>query len=246
MIRILLLGGTSGANQLAVLLHAAQWDAVYSYAGVTRSPRLQPLPTRVGGFGGVEGLAQYIRDQGIGCVLDATHPFAERMSRHAIAACAQTGTPLVALQRAAWQAQAGDRWHSVPDMAAAVAALPAEPQRIFLGIGRKALAEFSAAPQHHYVLRVIDSPDAAWPLPDTTCVVARGPFSLQAERSFLQAHGITWVVSKNAGAEASYAKLEAARALGLPVVMVQRPPLPARQEYASVEEVMAWLATHAV
>ena len=217
-------------------------DAVFSYAGRTDAPVAQSLPMRVGGFGGVEGLAEYLRREGIIHVVDATHPFAARMSGNAIAACAETGTPLIALERAPWQAQAGDDWRHVADIDAAVAALPDDPARVFLGIGKKTLAPFAAKAQHHYLLRLVDPPEVPPPLPQATVVIDRGPFHAAADTALLRDHAITHVVAKNAGGAGAEAKLIAARALRLPVILIDRPALPPRRVVASVEEVMAWLA----
>lgn len=243
MPHVLLLGGTSGASQLAQALHRAGIAAVFSYAGVTQAPLAQPLPTRVGGFGGAQGLAQFLRAQSISHVVDATHPFAAQMSRNACAACASTGTPLLALERAPWQRQAGDRWLDVADMDAAAAALPQAPARVFLAVGRKQLAAFADRPQHHYLLRLVDAPvPGSLPLPHTTVVLGRGPFSATDDEALLRTHAIDWIVAKNAGGEATRGKLDAARALGLPVVMVQRPGLPERPRTGSVEAVLHWIA----
>ncbi len=243
MTHVLLLGGTSGASQLAQALHRAGVPAVFSYAGVTQSPVAQPLPTRTGGFGGAQGLAQFIRDERITHVVDATHPFAAQMSRNACAACDATGTPLLALERAPWQPQAGDRWIEVPDMDAAAAALPQEPARVFLAVGRKQLDAFAAQPHHHYLLRLVDAPEpGSLPLPHATVVLGRGPFSAHDDEALLRTHRIGWLVAKNAGGEATRGKLEAARALGLPVVMVQRPVLPERARTEDVAAVLHWVA----
>ncbi len=217
-------------------------DAVFSYAGRTDAPVAQSLPMRVGGFGGVEGLAEYLRREGIIHVVDATHPFAARMSGNAIAACAETGTPLIALERAPWQAQAGDDWRHVADIDAAVAALPDDPARVFLAIGKQTLAPFAAKAQHHYLLRLVDPPEVPPPLPQATVVIDRGPFHAAADTALLRDHAITHVVAKNAGGAGAEAKLIAARALRLPVILIDRPALPPRRVVASVEEVMAWLA----
>ena len=228
---------------MAQALAAANVDAVFSYAGRTQAPLPQPLATRVGGFGGVAGLAAWMRDHRITHVVDATHPFAAQMSAHAVAACAEAGVALIALERPAWAPQAGDDWLLVPDIEAAVSALPDEPARVFLAIGRQTLAPFARRPQHHYVLRLVDAvPDL--PLPQATVVLARGPFTAQGDHDLMQAHGITHVVAKNAGGEGAAAKLDAARALCLPVVMIERPALPARHCVDSVAEVLAWLADH--
>ena len=243
MPRILLLGGTTEASQLANELAAAGMDAVFSYAGRTEAPVAQPLPTRVGGFGGVAGLQAWLRDQRITHLVDATHPFAARMSQNAMAACAGIDIPLVALERPPWVPQAGDRWQSVPDIDAAVAALPETPARVFLAIGRQNLAPFAARPQHRYLLRLVDAaPDLS--LPQATVMVARGPFTEEGDRALMEAHGITHVVAKNAGGSGAAAKLVAARALGLPVVLIDRPAIAARATVASVAEVMDWIAAH--
>ncbi len=243
MNHVLLLGGTSGASHLAQALHRAQVSAVFSYAGVTQAPMAQPVPTRCGGFGGADGLVQFIRGQGITHVVDATHPFAAQMSRNACAACEATGVPLLALERAPWQPGPGDRWINVPNMAAAAQALPEAPARVFLAIGRKQLDAFAGQRQHHYLLRLVDAHrPGSLTLADTTVVLGRGPFSAEHDQALLQAHGITWLVAKNAGGEATQGKLLAARALGLPVVMVQRPPLPPRPRTEEVDAVLHWIA----
>lgn len=216
-------------------------DAVYSYAGRTERPVAQPLPTRIGGFGGAGGLAEWIRDNGITHVIDATHPFAARISRNAIAACAATGAELIALERAPWIAVEGDRWIHVPDIDGAVAALPETAARVFLAIGRQSLAPFAARPQHHYLLRLVDEPLAPLPLAGAEAVIARGPFTVEGDMALLQERRIGWIVAKNAGGAGARAKLDAARALDLPVVMIDRPALPPRRVARSVAEVMGWL-----
>ena len=150
--RVLLLGGTTEASQLARALAEAEVDAIFSYAGRTAAPVAQPLPTRVGGFGGVAGLQEWLQAQRITQVVDATHPFAAQMSRNAVQACAAAGVPLLAFERPAWQPQAGDQWQCVADIADAVAALPSTPARVFLAIGRQNLLPFApsapCAPHH--------------------------------------------------------------------------------------------------
>lgn len=240
MRRILLLGGTTEASLLARALAAVGADAVFSYAGRTDHPVAQPLPLRIGGFGGVGGLVAYLKAEKIGAVVDATHPFAAQMSRNAIAACAQADVPLIGLQRGPWVAAEGDRWHHVPSMDAAVQALPDTPARVFLAIGKQNLSGFAAKP-HHYLLRLVDAPDAP-PLPDCTVILARGPFEVEADKALMIAHKISHIVAKNAGGTGAVAKLEAARALGLPVILIDRPALPARHVVASIAQVMAWLS----
>jgi precorrin-6A/cobalt-precorrin-6A reductase len=240
MTRILLLGGTTEASALAQALAAAGKDAVFSYAGRTDSPVAQPLPTRVGGFGGVAGLVDYLRAERIDAVIDATHPFAAQMSRNAIEACARAGVPLLGLERAPWVAGIGNRWVHVDSLEAAVAALPDAPTRVFLAIGKQNLAGFAAKP-HHYLLRLVDAPDAP-PLPDCTVLLARGPFEAEGDRALLIQHNISHIVAKNAGGTGAEAKLIAACALGLPVILIDRPTLPTRRVVGSVPEVMAWLS----
>ena len=245
MTQVLLLGGTFDAYVLSTKLHEAGIPAIYSYAGATLTRRTPALPTRVGGFGGVQGLVQYLRDQHISHVVDATHPFAAQMSSNAIAACAELGIPLLAMERPAWSAQPGDQWIPVPDMAAAALALEARFKNIFLAIGRKQLAAFAGQPTtHHFVLRVVDQTDEVLPLPPSSyqLIVARGPFALEDEIALLQRHAVDCIVSKNAGGADTYAKIEAARALQIPVIMVSRPQLPARMRCQTPQQAMDWLA----
>lgn len=214
---------------------------MFSYAGRTSAPAPQPLPTRVGGFGGVEGLIDYLRRENITHVVDATHPFAARMSANAVAACRETGVTLCALERPPWQAGPGDKWQHVADMAAAVAALPERPCRVFLAIGRQNLPDFAGRPQHFYLLRLVDRPEGPLPLPRAEAVIARGPFTREQDRALLEEHAIDLVVAKNAGGAGAWAKLDAARDLGLPVILIDRPAIPARRVLGRVDEVMAWL-----
>lgn len=216
-------------------------DAVYSYAGRTEAPVAQPLPVRVGGFGGVDGLAAYLKTEGITHLIDATHPFAAQMSRHAVEACAAAGIPLIALEREPWAAVEGDRWTHVPDLAGAVAALGKASRRVFLAIGRQNLDAFAVAPQHHYLLRLVDPPTDPLLLPHAEAVIARGPFSAESDRALLLDHRIEVIVAKNAGGAGAEAKLVAARELGLPVVLIDRPGVPERRVARTASEVMGWL-----
>lgn len=244
MRNILILGGTTEASALALAL--AERDehgerAVLSYAGRVAQPRAQPIAVRVGGFGGVAGLVRYLQAMQVTHLVDATHPFAARMSANAVAACAHAGVPLLALTRAPWLPGPTDRWQTVADVPAAAAALGGPPQRVLLALGRMHLAIFAAQPQHHYVLRLVDQPDELPPLRQHTTIVARGPFDLAGDIALMREHQVDLVVCKNAGGSGAQAKLHAARALGLPVLMVARPPLPARHEVGRVAEVLAWL-----
>lgn len=243
MPRILLLGGTTEASLAAAALAQAGQDAVFSYAGRTDAPNPQPLPTRVGGFGGVEGLIAYLQREGISHVIDATHPFAPQMSHNAHAACRALGLPLLAFQRAPWVAGAGDDWREVQDIAGAVAALPNQPARVFLAIGKQNVQAFAALPQHHFLLRLVDAP-AALPLPNSTVIIAKGPFDVAGDRALMMHHQITHVIAKNAGGQGAAAKLAAARALRLPVIMIARPDVPLRDTVETVAGMMEWLAHH--
>lgn len=214
--------------------------ATVSLAGRVANPRALPLPVRIGGFGGVAGLLAYLRAEDITHVVDATHPFAAQMSRNAIAACAEAGVPLIALTRAPWATQPGDNCTRVADMAGAVAALDQPAKRVFLAVGRMHLDDFATQPQHHYILRLVDAPMAP-PLPDCTVIVDRGPFSLENDLALLRDHRAELVVSKNSGGTGAYAKIDAARRLGLPVIMIDRPVIPTRTEAHSVDDVIDWL-----
>ena len=239
--RALILGGTGDANQLADALARGRIDAIYSSAGRTKIPLPHDLPTRIGGFGGAEGLADFIRSEKITHVIDATHPFAAEMSRHAVTACAATKTRLIALERAPWTHTLGEIWVEVPNIDAAVAVLPDKPARVFLAIGRQHIAPFAAKPQHSYTLRFVDAPDGALPLPDARVIVSRGPFTLDGELELMRSRGIEWIVSRNSGGTGARAKIDAARILSLPVIMISRPELPERPRAESIDEVLAWL-----
>ncbi|SNR43614.1 cobalt-precorrin-6A reductase [Puniceibacterium sediminis] len=238
---LLVLGGTTEATALCRALSDAHINATISFAGRVERPVRQPLPQRIGGFGGVAGLVQYLHTHAITHVVDATHPFAAQMSSNAALACAQTGTPLIALTRAPWQSQTGDNWQHVPDIAGAVAALNQPPSRIMLAVGRMHLADFAPNPQHFYLLRLIDAPDTPLPFPDHATLQDRGPFTVENDLHLMRHHRIKTVVSKNAGGTGAAAKITAARQLGLPVIMIDRPSLPPRPEAYAIPDVMAWL-----
>ncbi len=239
---LLILGGTTEASAIArALAHDTRFVATISLAGRTRHPAPQPIPCRIGGFGGAEGLARYLTEHQIGALIDATHPFAEHMTRNAEDAARLSGTRLLAVQRPPWRRQPSDVWIDVPDMAAAATALGPLPRRVFLTIGQKDLAPFAAAPWHHYVLRSIDPPAPDAVPPGAEVIAARGPFAEAVERDLLAERRIEILVTKNSGGGATEAKLAAARALGLPVVMVARPPQPQAETVATAAEALAWI-----
>lgn len=236
-----MLGGTAEAARLCRALAGAGLRGTVSLAGRVASPAAQALPLRIGGFGGAEGLASHLQAERITHVIDATHPFAAQMSANAVAACRAAGVPLIALTRAPWEETAADRWIRVPDMAGAVAALAGPRRRVMLAVGRMHLADFAAQAQHVYLLRLVDPPEAPLDFPDHHVVVDRGPFGLETDRRLMREHRIDLVVSKNSGGSGAFAKIAAARELGLPVLMIDRPALPARRETHEVEEVLRWL-----
>ncbi|EXS69211.1 MULTISPECIES: cobalt-precorrin-6A reductase [unclassified Sphingobium] len=241
MRHVLLLGGTTEASVLARLLAAQGIATTLSYAGRTKNPRAQPVPVRVGGFGGMAGLTDYLRDHRVTHLVDATHPFAATMSRHAVEAARLVGVAHVAVTRRAWEPVAGDRWTRVADIDGAVAALAGQARRVMLALGRMHVEAFAAQPHHHYLLRFVDAPEQPPGLPHHTLIVDRGPFTVMGDSQLMQAHAIDLVVCKNAGGSGADAKLIAARALGLPVLMIDRPAVPGRTECYRPEDVLAWL-----
>ncbi len=198
-------------------------EVVLSLAGRTAQPLPQPVPTRSGGFGGAAGLAEHLRQREVDVLVDATHPFADRMSANAAAAAKAAGVKLVVLRRPAWTRQPSDRWIEVADTGAAVAALGARPRRVLLAIGRQEAAAFEAAPQHAYLVRSVDPVDPPLAVPDARYLLGRGPFGEAEEQALLEAHHIDAVVAKNSGGEATYGKVAAARRLAIEVVMIARP-----------------------
>ena len=218
--------------------------AILSLAGATANPAPAPIPQRVGGFDGAEGLAAYIARERIGAVVDATHPFAARMSANAAAACRATNTPLVLFTRPPWTREPGDRWVEVATMDEAVHALGTRPKTVFLTQGRLQLAAFARAPHHRYIVRAIDRPDEIDALPDCKLILARGPFSLADELALMKRERIEALVTKNSGGRATYAKIEAARALGIEVVILRRPDGPEAETLHDLDAVMAWIVAH--
>jgi precorrin-6A/cobalt-precorrin-6A reductase len=244
--RILILGGTTEARLLARRV-AGQADVLLSLAGRTAEPVAQGVPVRSGGFGGAEGLAAFLRAESFGLLVDATHPYAARISANAAQAARIAGVPLFALRRPAWEPVAGDRWTEVGDAAAAVVALGRAPRRVFLALGRQELAPFEAAPHHAYVIRSVDPVEPPLGVPDARYILARGPFDEADERALLQEHRIDAIVAKNSGGAATYGKIAAARALGVEVVLLRRPTAPDAPAFQSLEELGAaidhWLAS---
>ncbi|MGU3536910.1 cobalt-precorrin-6A reductase [Methylobacterium sp. A54F] len=243
--RVLILGGTGEASALVRGLAAqGRHDVTLSLAGRTTAPKAEPVRTRIGGFGGAEGLAAYLAEHRIDRLVDATHPFAARISANAAAAAAKARVPLLAIRRPAWRREPGDLWTEVDDMAQAAAALGAPPRRVFLTIGRQEVGAFAVAPQHDYLVRSIEPVGDALPVPRLTHILARGPYDAASEAAFLRARAVAVLVSKNAGGAATAGKIAAARALRLPVVMVRRPAKPDVPAVADAEEALRLLGLH--
>jgi precorrin-6A/cobalt-precorrin-6A reductase len=241
--RILILGGTTEARLLAErLAPRADLDVRLSLAGRTSAPVPHPVPVRIGGFGGAEGLADYLKAERIDRLIDATHPYAAVMSANAARAAEISGIALLALRRPPWQPVAGDRWHEVADTRSAVQALGAAPRHVFLALGRNEIAPFVAAPQHVYLVRSVDAVEPPLAVPHASYIRARGPFREADDRALLVAHRIDTVVSKNSGGPAAYGKIAAARTLGIDVILLRRPVLPQVESVETVADAVAWLA----
>jgi precorrin-6A/cobalt-precorrin-6A reductase len=237
MARILILGGTTEARLLGErLAERRDLDVTLSLAGRTKQPLAQRTKVRSGGFGGATGLADYLRRESIAILIDATHPYAATMSAHAAEAARLCACPLIALRRPPWTEQPGDRWIEMADVAEAARALGATPRSVFVALGRNELAPFLQAPQHDYLFRSVDPIEPPLSLPQARYLVARGPFAEADERELLRGHGIDIVVAKNSGGTATYGKIAAARELGVEVMMLRRPALPAVETVESVDE----------
>ena len=239
--RVLILGGTGDARALAAALAvSAEVDVVSSLAGRTARLTLPPGEVRVGGFGGAEGLARYLERERFAAVVDATHPFATRISANVHVACTRLGVPLVTLERHAWTPIAGDRWHRVSSLVEAAELAPRLGERIFLTIGRQGLAPFANVSDRWFLIRAIDPPKAPLPVRHEV-LLERGPFTFDGEVALVRDRELDVVVSKNSGGEVAAAKLAAARALGIPVVMIERPSPPPLPYVTDVDGALAWL-----
>lgn len=224
---LLLLGGTADARQLASALAVRPGiGATLSLAGVTARPAPMPIACRRGGFGGVAGLMSYLRAAAVTHVVDATHPFAARMSQHAATACARLDLPLWRLQRPPWSADSETGWHHVRDSEEAAARLSEFGPRVWLTVGARSLMPFETVADKHWLVRSIEAPSPAPAFADWTLVTARPPFSVADEIALIERHAIDVLVTKNSGAPALRPKLDAAAALGVPVLMIARPALP--------------------
>lgn len=245
--RLLILGGTTEGRGLAHTVlecFGGRVDVLSSLAGVVDDPVLPPGRVRVGGFGGVDGLSRFLAAERIDAVIDATHPFARHMQENAALACAATSVPRCRLARPPWECQAGDRWIPVASPAAAAAALPPLGRRVFLALGARDLGPFLGLPDAWLLLRGINPP--ADPLRHGLFLRARGPFVLEGEVALLRDHRIDVLVSRQSGGSGAAAKIEAARLLGLPVVMIERPPPPPPPLVTTISDAISWLESRVV
>lgn len=240
---ILVLGGTSEARELAGALHGRRVEVTTSLAGRVARPRLPPGKVRVGGFGGPDALADWLRGHHVNAVVDATHPFAQRISASAVSACRAADVPLLRLQRPGWSERPGDRWTWVDDLAGAAAAIGAHG-RVLLTTGRQGLSTFSALDSVWFLIRCVDPP--APPLPGRhELILDRGPYTLAGELELIDRHRIELVVTKDSGGPLTIAKLDAARERTLPVIVVRRPARPGGETVARVADAVAWALARA-
>ena len=242
--RILILGGTHEAFHLAEqLAEMADIEIISSLAGRTKEPRMPKGEVRMGGFGGADGLARYLREERISHLVNATHPFAARISANAVAAAESASVPLMRLLRPAWHPQPDDRWVAARDAGEAAELCRREGGRIFLTLGSGDLDAFADIRNAHFLVRMVDMPERL-PLNDYRTIAARGPFTLQDELRLLAEHHIALLVAKNSGGDATYAKIEAARRMELPVIMIDRPAIaldPRSPAAVNVADVVAWV-----
>ncbi len=237
---ILILGGTTEARRLAERLAPAR-RVITSLAGRTGAPTALPGETRIGGFGGAAGLAAYLRSHRVAALVDATHPYAARMATNAAAAALDCGTPLLRYERPAWQPKPGDKWVEYDDLTALAAALPDLGRHALVTLGGADLSALSGARGMRLTLRAIDPPAQLPDHPDLDVILDRGPFDLAGERALLSQRGIDVLVSRNAGGQATRAKLDAARDLGVPVALLRRPARPATASATEMEAVLRWI-----
>lgn len=243
---LLILGGTAEAVALADAVSARFGDALSvtnSLAGRTNTPRAGAGKVRVGGFGGPEGLAAWLRSASVDMLIDATHPYASEISANASTACAAEGVSRLILTRPFWAAEPGDRWLPVPDLSAAASALPDLGKRIFLSVGSQQLQVFAGLAGIHLVVRMIDQPMTKPPLADYSIILGKGPFDEAAEIDLFRRESIDAIVSRNSGGASTYAKIAAARVLGLPVVMVAPPERHYGARVEEIEGALQWIAT---
>jgi precorrin-6A/cobalt-precorrin-6A reductase len=236
---ILVLGGTAEARQLAAALAAGEHPVITSLAGRVSHPRLPAGEVRIGGFGGPEALARWLTEYHITAVLDATHPFAERISASAVAACGAAGVPLLRLERPGWSARPGDRWTWVADLDEAAASIGGLGSRVFLTTGRQGLASFASISAAWFLVRCVEPPAPPLP-PRCELLLDRGPYTVSGELALIDQHRIDVLITKDSGGALTEAKLDAARRRGLPVLVVRRPPRPEAPMVEDVGGALHW------
>ncbi len=236
---ILILGGTAEARELAGALDLGGIAVTSSLAGRVSHPRLPAGEVRIGGFGGSEALAQWLGEHGTAAVIDATHPFAERISASAAIACRRARVPLLRLERPGWRERTGDRWHWVGDLAEAAEAVPSLGRRVLLTTGRQGLSAFAGVAQAWFLVRCVEAPVPPLP-PHHRLLLDRGPYTVEGELGLLDGHRIDLVVTKDSGGSQTEAKLEGARLRGLPVIVVRRPPRPEVATVSTVAQALEW------
>ncbi len=238
----MILGGTSEATNLSKLVALAKIKATLSFAGRVKRTQPQPIPKRVGGFGGAEGLRDYIIQNKITHVIDATHPFAEQISWNTFKACTDLRIPFAALTRPPWAEEPGDDWEYVDSAKAAATMLKSHaPKTVFLAIGRIQVPEFKIAQQHKYILRLVDPFKGNLPLKHAQTIISRGPFEESHDIKLMIKNGVNIIICKNSGGNGAVSKLLAGRRLKLPVIMINRPKLPERITFHSPTEILEWL-----
>ncbi len=240
--RILILGGTGDSARLIPQLSALpNVETIASLAGRTPKPNIPSVgQVRMGGFGGVEGLVNYLKTEKIDLLIDMSHPFAAQITRNASIAAQEAGIPRLLFCRPAWEQVEGDRWIMAADLDAAAALFPGLADRVFLTIGRQELGAFARVADCWFLMRMITPPDLA-ELPTGDVLLDQGPFDLVKETKILQDYAIGAIVSKNSGGNAAYAKIIAARTLGIPIVMIPRPLLPESEVVSEISAVVQWV-----
>jgi precorrin-6A/cobalt-precorrin-6A reductase len=239
--KVLLLAGSGEGRVLADALYKIGVNAVASLAGATRQAKPLALPTRIGGFGGEDGFCEYLAREKITHILDATHPFASRISHRTALVSAQKGLKYMQYLRPAWTAQSGDQWHHIRDETDVLALLNKTPSTVFLATGRQTLERFANLEGHRVICRQIDSPTSPFPFEGGEYCIGRPPFSVGREVELFEALRVDLLVVKNAGGTASRSKLDAAALLGLPVAMIERPPQPDAPKVDTIEAALDWV-----
>lgn len=239
---VLLLAGTGEAKRIAWALTDTGINVIASLAGATRSPEPLPVPTRTGGFGGDDGFRAFLKDQSISAVLDATHPFAEAITNRTARICEELNLPYAQVVRPTWEAETGDKWTAIKAPQDAAEHIPSNAV-VFLATGRQTLSEYANLEGRRVLCRMIDPPTAPFPFEGGEFIIGRPPFSPRSEAELFRALGVTHLIVKNAGGEGGRAKLDAARALKIPVLMLNRPTMPNATQLLNVQEAVAWVTS---